>query len=528
MARRGARLDGARVALVHHVGGDRCRERGHHVGPPERPCPKRDQIIDHEAAHVTRTEDDARHGARARQHDANHHAQRDGLFVDVLVEDDVDHKLDGLDRHEHGRRGKREGGKVEERAGDEDGESNHPQARRARLVLGLRRRLQPCCLQILADVNQDRAEDAHGHPEDDRGVVLVLGAVRRGGGVWVAQIVDEVRRRHGARRATQRGSADVARCAAPLPMSGERQGNAASAARERERARGGRRSARARRASQIEKMWSASGLRLLALAAALLFLGRRLLLRDSSSALPPATEPAPSPPDGGRLRFSVRRRRQRRSSRKRDLPTEGLDGGTSDPSPPPLALASASPPPTSDPQRLPAAVVARLSADVSKDKAACSIHGSGRSADACHGYPCLLGQCFCGDGRGGEWCDIAASAQPARGKACAGAAAEAYGQGSTESSRASKPHLFAKLDVCAFFEPAYGILRVDYKRWRAAQSWEANLWSDAPADQVRASRHRSRLAPWLPRARRAGARCRADERRASVCAPGRDADCGPE
>lgn len=43
---------------------------------------------------------------------------------------------------------------------------------------------------------------------------------------------------------------------------------------------------------------------------------------------------------------------------------------------------------------------------------------------------------------------------------------------------------FAAHDLCAFFEPAYGILRVDEARWKAAQDWEASTWAGAPKTQT--------------------------------------------
>ena len=68
--------------------------------------------------------------------------------------------------------------------------------------------------------------------------------------------------------------------------------------------------------------------------------------------------------------------------------------------------------------------------------------------------------------------------RPPRAVTCAAEAAEAAQ--STQAAGLSR----ARHEVCAFYEPAYGILRVDDQRWRAAQSHEATLWTEAPRGQT--------------------------------------------
>lgn len=208
----------------------------------------------------------------------------------------------------------------------------------------------------------------------------------------------------------------------------------------------------------------------LAVLATVLVVACRLLLPRSSSA-PPAAPPLPLEIDG-RLVFGVRRRRRRRREQ---------EGSSALSSPPPLGdeLPLPSPPPP------PAAEIAHVEATASGRAASsmCSINGAERGG-GCHGYACLLAQCFCGDGRGGEFCEVVPKPlRLSRSATCAAEAAEAH--------EADGVHRSARHDVCAFYEPAYGIMAVDDGRWRAAQSLEAELWAKAPSEQVRAPRARA-------------------------------------
>eukprot|EP00966_Prymnesium_polylepis_P258151 5963110-Prymnesium_polylepis.1 len=105
-------------------GGD--DERQDEVDPPERHLPEADHLLDREAVHVRRAENDGERDTRDGEGDAGEHAHRDHLLVDELVERDVGHELHRLERHEDRRRGEREGGKVEERADDEDTHADAP------------------------------------------------------------------------------------------------------------------------------------------------------------------------------------------------------------------------------------------------------------------------------------------------------------------------------------------------------------------------------------------------------------------
>ena len=103
----------------------------------------------------------------------------------------------------------------------------------------------------------------------------------------------------------------------------------------------------------------------------------------------------------------------------------------------------------------------------------CAIDGS-QTGDGCHGHACLLGACFCRDGSGGDFCERRSLHR----RSCDSEAADAYSLRSTGLMR------YALHDACAFYEPAYGIMHVDDRRWRAAQQWEAALWTNAPATQT--------------------------------------------
>jgi len=108
------------------------------------------------------------------------------------------------------------------------------------------------------------------------------------------------------------------------------------------------------------------------------------------------------------------------------------------------------------------------SSSASASATACDFDGKQLGA-GCHDHACLIGLCFCGDGSGGDTCE-----RGGRQRQCAAAEQVSYGAGATGLQR------HAQHDVCAFYEPAYGIMRVDDRRWRAAQQWEAALWSSAP------------------------------------------------
>lgn len=106
------------------------------------------------------------------------------------------------------------------------------------------------------------------------------------------------------------------------------------------------------------------------------------------------------------------------------------------------------------------------------------------TSERCHGDTCLLGTCLCSDGRGGEWCERGS----ARTRACATYEEAAYGITASGIAR------HALHDYCAFYEPAYGIVSVDERRWHASQQWEAALWAGSPAGQTTdRNEHHARL-----------------------------------
>ncbi len=162
----------------------------------------------------------------------------------------------------------------------------------------------------------------------------------------------------------------------------------------------------------------------------------------------------PPRPEDLRLRFGSRRRRRHRSP------------------PPPVGAEAAPPPPPARAEPIAKALppAQKQQQRVQASDSPCGLDGTQRR-DGCHGHMCLLGACFCGDGTGGEWCE---RGRPRR-RQCESEAAEAY------SSSASGLTRHAPHDECAFYEPAYGVLRVDARRWQAAQQWEATLWSGAPS-----------------------------------------------
>ena len=98
---------------------------------------------------------------------------------------------------------------------------------------------------------------------------------------------------------------------------------------------------------------------------------------------------------------------------------------------------------------------------VSGEVGRCAVDGS-QTGDGCHGHACLLGACFCRAGSGGDFCERRSLHR----RSCEAEAAAAYRLGSTGLMR------YALHDACAFYEPAYGILQVDDRRWRAAQCSE--------------------------------------------------------
>lgn len=108
---------------------------------------------------------------------------------------------------------------------------------------------------------------------------------------------------------------------------------------------------------------------------------------------------------------------------------------------------------------------------------ACVPDGTERGG-GCHGGACLMGGCFCLNGAGGDWCELRPSPADGARAHCAELEEEAYG------ARGSGLERHAAHDRCRFYEPAYGILRVDARRWQVAQEWEAALWRAAPASQT--------------------------------------------
>lgn len=170
---------------------------------------------------------------------------------------------------------------------------------------------------------------------------------------------------------------------------------------------------------------------------------------------PPAPRP-PTPPVA-RLRFSVRRRRRRQ--RKVD------SIAATDSSPAAMLLSLPPPSPSWERGSLHSATIAT--------SGKCGNDGS-QTGSGCNGHTCFIGACFCADGSGGESCERG----QARVRTCDAFARDAYKPGASDITR------FSALDQCAFYEPAYGIIRVDEKRWREAQQWEAAMWAEAPAAQT--------------------------------------------
>ena len=214
--------------------------------------------------------------------------------------------------------------------------------------------------------------------------------------------------------------------------------------------------------------------RLLA-AAALLVLLIVVMRRTRTAAAPP---PPPAPPaawalEAGapRLRFGVRRRHGRRRHGRRRADGESASSAQQ-------TVGDASPPTPSSQQQQPQQRSDRRAVDrplqsTTGGAGGCGLDGTQRGS-GCHGHTCFLGACFCGGGSGGEWCERKGGAP----RDCEAEAATAY------SLRASGLLRFARHDACAFYEPAYGIVRVHERRWQAAQQWEAALWSNAPASQT--------------------------------------------
>ena len=107
---------------------------------------------------------------------------------------------------------------------------------------------------------------------------------------------------------------------------------------------------------------------------------------------------------------------------------------------------------------------------------ACQVDGTERG-DGCHGQPCLMGTCICGTGTGGDWCERGALSP----RDCSAQERQAYPEQPYDQAALTRhaPH-----DVCAFYDAAFGVIRVDQRRWRAAQEWEAALWAGSPASQT--------------------------------------------
>lgn len=85
-----------------------------------------------------------------------------------------------------------------------------------------------------------------------------------------------------------------------------------------------------------------------------------------------------------------------------------------------------------------------------------------------------MGSCFCASGTGGDQCERGVL----RVKPCEDEVVRAYGEERTGLLR------HAALDVCAFYDEAYGVTRVDKRRWKDAQEWESALWARAPSTQI--------------------------------------------
>ena len=147
------------------------------------------------------------------------------------------------------------------------------------------------------------------------------------------------------------------------------------------------------------------------------------------------------PPPPARLRFGVRvRRRQRRRS----------------------APAGKDRPEASQRVAMPSVDLLPSSQQQSASALACNIQGSATGA-GCNGHSCLLGACFCSGESGGDHCERGSRGR----RSCAAEAQAAYSPDATAVTR------HAAHDKCAFYEPAYGILRVECachsKRVRASQ-----------------------------------------------------------
>lgn len=204
-------------------------------------------------------------------------------------------------------------------------------------------------------------------------------------------------------------------------------------------------------------------LKLIGLALLTLLLVRSLRTSGQKNTL--ATNAPPPPPE--RLRFAVRRRQQKRERRRQRKVSASL----SSPPPPlpiightreaPLSTAAAADVPPLLQQQQVATTTGALS---------CS-PADGNPTTICNGNPCLLGLCLCVDGHGGETCERGVQ----RVRSCDQLEQDAYHIASSD------PGLrFAAYDYCAFHFAAYGIVRVDEKRWREAQGVEAGVWAAVP------------------------------------------------
>ena len=181
-----------------------------------------------------------------------------------------------------------------------------------------------------------------------------------------------------------------------------------------------------------------------------------------------SSPPAASPPSPLRLTFGVRRRRRAERAQQVRRKHAGVafeQISSKDASLPPASAESPPPPPTDF-------ILGRNT----RVNSACAFNGRERGP-GCHHHPCLLGVCICGDGSGGETCER--GGQRIFNRSCHAAEELAYGGAQSDGLTRHAHH-----DVCAFYEPAYGIMRVDERRWKFAQLWEASLWSAAPASQT--------------------------------------------
>ena len=182
-----------------------------------------------------------------------------------------------------------------------------------------------------------------------------------------------------------------------------------------------------------------------------------LLHRRGSEAEPPPAElPATrfwDESSGPRLRFRVAQRR----------------AAASPPPPPAAANTSGGEFAAAAMAREGAASTAPLLPAVNDSATRCHLDGT-ESGGGCSGHACLLGACFCGPGAGGEWCERAAVPP-----SCAAEERQAY------SPLSSGLHRHTAHDVCAFYNAPYGTLAVDRRRWKAAQEWEAALWTATSA-----------------------------------------------